>query len=110
MILSELIALVKTKLKESSDGTFAKKIKRRLLLNLKKSGITSISVKTERPELPRILDVIFANLDLMRAQRAVEDGCVNLYLTSPMLSSISPRAPTKYATLPLVLDSTHTYG
>ena len=34
LILSELIVLVKTKLKKNSDGTSAKKLKRRLLLNL----------------------------------------------------------------------------
>ena len=36
----------------------SKKLRGRLLLNLKKSGVTSISVKAGRPELSRILDVI----------------------------------------------------
>ena len=74
IIMSDLIVLTKTKLKKEANGKFTKELKRRLLLNLKKSGVTSISVKTERPELPRILDVVFSNLELLRGKRDVDNA------------------------------------
>ena len=51
-----------------------------LILYLEKSGVTSVSVKAERPELPRVLDVVFANLELMRANRSIAGSLRHLVL------------------------------
>ena len=59
IVLSKLLVIAKER--KTSDGKcgVVKKINRRLLLNLKRSGVTDAAVKTERPELPRVLDIIF---------------------------------------------------
>ena len=45
------------------------KKKRRLILNLKAFGVIGASFKAEKPELPRVLDIIFAGLELLRHRR-----------------------------------------
>ena len=67
--MSHLIVIIKEKLKRNERGRTYKKKKRRLILNLKRSGVTSASVKVERPELPRVLDVVFAGLNLLKLRR-----------------------------------------
>ena len=69
LVLSKLIVIIKDKLKMGTDGKTFTKRKRRLILNLKRSGVTAASINTERPELPRVLDAIFAAMKLMRARR-----------------------------------------
>ena len=44
--------------------------KRRLILDLRSSGISAASVKCERFVLPRMLDVIFDGLELLRHLRS----------------------------------------
>ena len=61
LALSELIVISKTKLKNVKNS-ITNNVKKRMILNLKKSGVTSVSVKSERPELPMMLDVAFSNL------------------------------------------------
>ena len=68
VVLSELIVIAKTK-RQLREGRVISKTKKRLILNLKKSGVTAVAVKGERPELPRVLDVIFANLEMLRRRR-----------------------------------------
>ena len=68
VILSELIVISKTK-RQLHKGKIISNLKKRLILNLKKSGVTAVAVKGERPELPRVLDVIFANLEMLRRRR-----------------------------------------
>ena len=65
LILSDLIVITKVK-RSRVKGKLVSKTKKRLILNLKKSGVTAVAVKAERPELPRVLDVIFANLELLK--------------------------------------------
>ena len=69
MILSKLIVLVRDKKSKDDQGRVITKTKRRLLLNLKRSGITNASVKAERVELPRVLDVLFDGLELLKHGR-----------------------------------------
>ena len=65
LIYSKLIVITKDKPKKALDGTMKRSIKERLILNLKKSGVAAASAKTERPELPRVLDVVLAVLTMM---------------------------------------------
>ena len=69
LVMSRLIVIIKEKLKKDDRGRTYRKKKRRLILNLKRSGVTSASVKVERPELPRVLDVVFAGLNLLKLRR-----------------------------------------
>ena len=55
--------------KVKKKGKVEVKKKKRLIPNLKRSGITNVARKSERPELPRVLDVVFSMLELLRAIR-----------------------------------------
>ena len=46
-----------------------KQLKNRLFLIFKRSGISAAALKTERPDLPSVLDIIFSNLDLVKKIR-----------------------------------------
>ena len=69
LALSKWIVVVKDEVKTDSAGKTYKKKKRRLILNMKQPRVIVASVKTERPELPIILDAIFAGLKLLKANR-----------------------------------------
>ena len=62
-VVSELIIITKT------SGGITKK---RMLVNLKKSGVSRSSRKSERVGLPRALDVIWEALDLLKAAKQNE--------------------------------------
>ena len=68
VVISELIVITKNKTTKVKNKLITK-VKKRLILNLKKSGVTAVAVKSERPELPRALDVVFSNLELMKRRR-----------------------------------------
>ena len=74
LMYSKLIVITKDKLKKARDGTMKRSIKKRLILNLKKSGVAAASAKTERPELPRVLDVVLAVLTLMSLRTRPTSG------------------------------------
>ena len=69
VVISKLIVITKERKQKDKRGQVVKKLKKRLILNLKRSGITAAAAKLERPELPRTLDIIFSNLELMRKIR-----------------------------------------
>ena len=69
LVTSKLFVITKTKKVKTKRGTWTDKVKKRLLLDLKASGISSASVKCERVVLPRILDTIFDALELLRVIR-----------------------------------------
>ena len=69
VVVSRLIVITKERKYKDERGKVVKKLKKRLILNLKRSGITAAAAKMERPELPRTLDIIFSNLELMRKMR-----------------------------------------
>ena len=71
LTFSELFVTKKLNTKKE-QGEVVKQVKRRMLLNWKKSGVTGVSAKCERPELPRILDLVFSNLELMRRRRTLK--------------------------------------
>ena len=68
VVLSDLIVITKVKRKKEK-GKVISTTKKRIILNLKRSGVTAVAVEGERPELPRVLDVIFSSLELLRRRR-----------------------------------------
>ena len=59
-----------TKAKRKKEkGKVISTIKKRIVFNLKRSGVAAVAVKGERPELPRVLDVVFSSLELLRRRR-----------------------------------------
>ena len=71
VIISKLIVNTK-ETNITIQNKIVRKLKKRLIPNLKRSGITVVAKKTETPQLPRILDVVFSNLELMRRIRTDE--------------------------------------
>eukprot|EP00972_Heterocapsa_arctica_P079425 11705756-Heterocapsa_arctica.AAC.1 len=69
ILLSKLMILKK----ERPDGTF----KKRVLLDCKSSGVSSVSTNSERSFLPRVLDAVWDGLELQAgAANAGSDGCL----------------------------------
>ena len=64
LVLSDIIVVSKTKTKVDK-GDVTNNIKKRLILHLRKSGVTAATAKCERPELPRIMDAVFGGLELL---------------------------------------------
>ena len=72
------------------DGT----IKRRLILNLKKSGATAAAAKVERVMLPAPIDVVCDCLDLLAIAEEWED-VEAIVLDFPMQSGTCQCSPTR---------------
>ena len=68
LVVSKLVVISKEKRFKDKKGQIKKKLKRRLILDLKKSGVSGASAKHERVILPRLLDVIFDTLELMKGK------------------------------------------
>ena len=67
--MSKLIVITKEKKISNGKGGIKKKVKKRLILTLKKSKVTDASVKVEKPQLSRALDVVLAVMRLLLARR-----------------------------------------
>ena len=87
-VVSKLVVVEKTKVKTDKQGNVRKNIKKRIILNLRTSGVSAASAKHERVILPRALDVIFDVLELLKAMPLVTTWTC-WFVTSPMLSGSS---------------------
>ena len=74
LVTSRLFVIKKAKRAKDKRGRWVEKVKKRLLLDLKASGVSSASAEFERIIMPRVLGPIFDSLELMRAQRKLRSA------------------------------------